>query len=50
MGSQLTEQALEDKYDLAHLSASSPRNVLDGRRLIEVKETPGKGLSILATM
>jgi hypothetical protein len=50
MGSQLTEQTLEDKYDLGHLSASSPHNVLDGRRLIEVKETPEKGLGIFARM
>jgi hypothetical protein len=50
MGSHLTEQTSEDKYDLANLSTSSPQNVLDGRWLIEVKETPEKGLGIFAKM
>jgi hypothetical protein len=48
MGSQLTEQTLEDQYDLAHLSTSSPCKVLDGRGLIEVRETPEKELGIFA--
>jgi hypothetical protein len=46
----MTEQTLENEYDLAHLSALSPHNVLDGRGLIEVKETPGEGLGIFASM
>lgn len=41
-------QISEDNYDLFQSSNSSTRTVLDGRHLIEVRETPGKGLGIFA--
>lgn len=39
---------MRDEYDLAKLSSPSAHTPLDARHLIEVRETPGKGLGIFA--
>jgi SET domain-containing protein len=47
MRRQLIDQGSGNEYDLAHLRAPG-HPPLGGRHLIEVKDTPGNGLGILA--